>query len=171
MTVLYLAFLRSDDPLKPITVYFAGVSDKTIIETKASQPSVVHLMSQWTGKRKWRRRNSVPSDFFHWFYSSILCDIHFGMNLFIGLFFSIFNFNEYSGSAFEVSATPTFNVSLDSLSSPVRATWNSYSDTCLGGTFDHLHAGHKVLLTVAALCTTRRLVCGIAGTYTYIFIV
>ena len=34
----------------------------------------------------------------------------------------------------------------------------------LGGTFDHLHIGHKLLLTVAALCATRRLVIGVTDT-------
>ena len=35
--------------------------------------------------------------------------------------------------------------------------------TALGGTFDHLHAGHKILLTMAAWITTRRLIVGITG--------
>lgn len=34
----------------------------------------------------------------------------------------------------------------------------------LGGTFDHLHIGHKLLLSVAALCTTRRLIVGVTST-------
>jgi len=33
----------------------------------------------------------------------------------------------------------------------------------VGGTFDHLHAGHKVLLTVAAALATRKLVVGVSG--------
>ena len=32
---------------------------------------------------------------------------------------------------------------------------------CLGGTFDRLHPGHKVLLTVACLVASERLVVGI----------
>ena len=39
----------------------------------------------------------------------------------------------------------------------------SYSATCLGGTFDRLHNGHKLLLSVAALVTRDRLVVGVTG--------
>ena len=35
--------------------------------------------------------------------------------------------------------------------------------TALGGTFDHLHAGHKILLTMSAWITTKRLIVGITG--------
>lgn len=31
----------------------------------------------------------------------------------------------------------------------------------LGGTFDHLHNGHKLLLTQALLCSDQKIVCGI----------
>ena len=33
----------------------------------------------------------------------------------------------------------------------------------LGGTFDHLHAGHKVLLTLAVYLSTKRVVIGVSG--------
>jgi len=32
----------------------------------------------------------------------------------------------------------------------------------MGGTFDHLHAGHKVLLTVSAVLASESVVCGLA---------
>lgn len=38
-----------------------------------------------------------------------------------------------------------------------------YSHVAVGGTFDHLHAGHKILLTMTAWVTGKRLVCGVTG--------
>ncbi|CCE61630.1 hypothetical protein TPHA_0A05560 [Tetrapisispora phaffii CBS 4417] len=40
-------------------------------------------------------------------------------------------------------------------------TENQYSVSALGGTFDHLHDGHKILLTVASFLTEHRLIVGI----------
>lgn len=36
-----------------------------------------------------------------------------------------------------------------------------FSRTALGGTFDHLHSGHKILLAIAAFLTTSELVVGV----------
>jgi pantetheine-phosphate adenylyltransferase len=33
----------------------------------------------------------------------------------------------------------------------------------VGGTFDHLHPGHKILLSVTAYLCSRKLICGITG--------
>ncbi|KAJ1908509.1 hypothetical protein LPJ81_000010 [Coemansia sp. IMI 209127] len=41
--------------------------------------------------------------------------------------------------------------------------WTSYPHVALGGTFDHLHVGHKILLTAGALAATKRIVCGISA--------
>lgn len=38
-----------------------------------------------------------------------------------------------------------------------------YSEVCMGGTYDRLHVGHKLLLSHAALVTSGRLFCGIMG--------
>jgi len=48
-----------------------------------------------------------------------------------------------------------------SLESPPSLT--QYSDVVLGGTFDHLHIGHKILLSVAALLSTQSLVIGLTA--------
>lgn len=40
---------------------------------------------------------------------------------------------------------------------------SSVKVAALGGTFDHLHAGHKILLTLSAWITTERLIVGITG--------
>ena len=39
----------------------------------------------------------------------------------------------------------------------------AYEEVVLGGTFDRLHAGHKLLLSAAALCATRRVLVGVTG--------
>ncbi|SCV71625.1 BQ2448_3213 [Microbotryum intermedium] len=39
-----------------------------------------------------------------------------------------------------------------------------YPVVALGGTFDHLHAGHKILLTLAASLTMRKLIVGVTDT-------
>ena len=36
--------------------------------------------------------------------------------------------------------------------------------TLVGGTFDHLHPGHKILLSITAYLSSRKLICGITGT-------
>ena len=33
----------------------------------------------------------------------------------------------------------------------------------LGGTFDHLHAGHKILLSMAAWISQRKVIVGVTG--------
>jgi len=38
-----------------------------------------------------------------------------------------------------------------------------YPVTAIGGTFDHLHAGHKILLSMAAWITGQKLIIGITG--------
>ena len=38
-----------------------------------------------------------------------------------------------------------------------------YNSVALGGTFDHLHSGHKLMLSLASLLTADRLLCGITA--------
>ncbi|CAL9729500.1 phosphopantetheine adenylyltransferase [Monosporozyma unispora] len=38
---------------------------------------------------------------------------------------------------------------------------NKYSVCALGGTFDHIHDGHKILLTMSAFLTSKRLIVGL----------
>ncbi|KAG2177950.1 hypothetical protein INT43_003197 [Umbelopsis isabellina] len=37
-----------------------------------------------------------------------------------------------------------------------------FENVALGGTFDHIHSGHKILLTMSALLTSKRLFCGVS---------
>ncbi|PJF19036.1 hypothetical protein PSACC_01147 [Paramicrosporidium saccamoebae] len=57
------------------------------------------------------------------------------------------------------------NITLPSLSSPPQTLreyrTSQYPVVAIGGTFDHLHAGHKLMLSVAALLATERIVVGI----------
>jgi hypothetical protein len=54
--------------------------------------------------------------------------------------------------------------------SPTQHALQKYKHTCVGGTFDHLHAGHKLMLTASALITTERLTVGLSGTLTPLFL-
>lgn len=45
---------------------------------------------------------------------------------------------------------------------PSQDQKESFSGVVLGGAFDHLHAGHKILLTMAAFLCTDRLTCGVS---------
>ncbi len=38
-----------------------------------------------------------------------------------------------------------------------------YPVVALGGTFDHLHAGHKILLSMAAWITDEKVIIGVTG--------
>jgi hypothetical protein len=40
-----------------------------------------------------------------------------------------------------------------------------FDNVVLGGTFDHIHSGHKILLTMSALLASKRLFCGVSGEY------
>ncbi|KAG0262232.1 hypothetical protein BG011_000206 [Mortierella polycephala] len=50
---------------------------------------------------------------------------------------------------------------IDSSVSHSKVREGQYSDVALGGTFDHLHAGHKILLSMTAWITSHRVVCGV----------
>jgi len=40
---------------------------------------------------------------------------------------------------------------------------SKFAHVCLGGTFDRLHNGHKILLSMSALLTNKMLFCGVSG--------
>ena len=48
-------------------------------------------------------------------------------------------------------------------SGPLHGSWPVAGTVALGGTFDHLHIGHKLLLSVAALCAQERLIVGVTS--------
>ena len=41
---------------------------------------------------------------------------------------------------------------------------STYPVVALGGTFDHLHAGHKILLSMAAWIADEKVIVGVTGT-------
>jgi phosphopantetheine adenylyltransferase len=38
-----------------------------------------------------------------------------------------------------------------------------FEKVAVGGTWDHLHAGHKILLTMTAFISRHEVVCGVTG--------
>jgi phosphopantetheine adenylyltransferase len=40
---------------------------------------------------------------------------------------------------------------------------NVYNRVACGGTFDHFHSGHKILLTAAILLATEEVIVGVSG--------
>jgi phosphopantetheine adenylyltransferase len=61
-------------------------------------------------------------------------------------------------------------ISLNASADPVKIQpynlhkdWLEYPETVLGGTFDRLHNGHKIMLTIAVLVTIRRIEIGVTG--------
>ncbi|CDZ97084.1 Predicted nucleotidyltransferase [Phaffia rhodozyma] len=59
-------------------------------------------------------------------------------------------------SSLSLSATP------ESQSTTSTDCSTTFPVVALGGSFDHLHAGHKILLTMAALITSRKLIVGVS---------
>ena len=62
---------------------------------------------------------------------------------------------------------PPLDVEGDDTSDQTDSSLNSlppiYDVSIIGGTFDHLHAGHKILISVAAWITERKLIIGTTG--------
>ncbi|KAF9154579.1 hypothetical protein BG015_000562 [Linnemannia schmuckeri] len=50
---------------------------------------------------------------------------------------------------------------IDSTLPHTKVQEGQYGDVALGGTFDHLHAGHKILLSMTAWISSHRVVCGV----------
>lgn len=66
-------------------------------------------------------------------------------------------------TAFHVDE-PVDSIPVQSIVQQANKIPASVKVTALGGTFDHLHVGHKILLTLSAWITTERLIVGISGT-------
>lgn len=54
-----------------------------------------------------------------------------------------------------------YNHNHTTISSSLSTVFPRYNNVVIGGTFDHLHSGHKILLTVAILTCTQKLVIGL----------
>eukprot|EP01100_Stratorugosa_tubuloviscum_P001938 TRINITY_DN1442_c1_g1_i1.p1 TRINITY_DN1442_c1_g1~~TRINITY_DN1442_c1_g1_i1.p1 ORF type:complete len:362 (+),score=108.61 TRINITY_DN1442_c1_g1_i1:48-1088(+) len=63
----------------------------------------------------------------------------------------------------KLNLNSTNNQSIEIINSNEDIKFEMFDNVVLGGTFDHLHAGHKVLLGCAAAITNKRIVIGITG--------
>lgn len=61
------------------------------------------------------------------------------------------------------TATSLSDVILPSFSSFTKSKPPFYPVVALGGTFDHLHAGHKILLSMGAWIATEKLIVGVTS--------
>lgn len=59
-----------------------------------------------------------------------------------------------------ISAPPSRNLGTSSFETPP-----SFPVVALGGTFDHLHSGHKILLSMAAWIATEKVIVGVTGKF------
>ncbi|TPX59924.1 hypothetical protein PhCBS80983_g02118 [Powellomyces hirtus] len=66
---------------------------------------------------------------------------------------------ESPSASADTGASAEPSTTTGTLSSATRPL--AYDNVAMGGTFDHLHAGHKILLTAAAWLTGKRLICGV----------
>jgi bifunctional ADP-heptose synthase (sugar kinase/adenylyltransferase) len=55
--------------------------------------------------------------------------------------------------------------SLDNQDTFMPKSRDKHQVAALGGTFDHLHGGHKILLTMAACITAKRLIVGLTSEF------
>ncbi|KAJ1678114.1 hypothetical protein EV182_004745 [Spiromyces aspiralis] len=90
--------------------------------------------------------------------------------------FDLYGFFEYHGEAadddWHTGLGPSVGESFDrdnSNTGSIAGCWFEHS--ALGGTFDHLHAGHKVLLTMAAYASRVQMTCGISGKYLRFYLI
>ncbi|SCZ89049.1 BZ3500_MvSof-1268-A1-R1_Chr1-1g00919 [Microbotryum saponariae] len=71
----------------------------------------------------------------------------------------------------DIEPTPMEQTLRDDLGSDHAEKEDYYPVVALGGTFDHLHAGHKILLTLAASLALRKLIVGVTGGVSFFHIV
>ena len=87
------------------------------------------------------------------------------------------NWNQQRNEAFEVHKLVVAEQETTLSSSSLSTDDYNYNDngqvfdkTIVGGTFDHIHAGHKILLTMTALLASKTIYVGVTGKYIYIYI-
>ena len=82
------------------------------------------------------------------------------------------NWNQQRNEAFEVHklAVAEQERTLSTDDCNYNDNGQVFDKTIVGGTFDHIHAGHKILLTMTALLASKTIYVGVTGKYIYIYI-
>jgi hypothetical protein len=142
-----------DRPLLDVIVLVDGLMEKTLLRDKISK--IILLDGEGLGKRDEKRALTEG-----------YCSIH--------LFIYTAETIRFLDTDPEPRAVTHFTKGLrgDNSTSSSNSTGveqekqdKRHDVAALGGTFDHLHGGHKILLTMAVAITKRRLVIGLTSEY------
>ncbi|KAK1223947.1 hypothetical protein PQX77_013168 [Marasmius sp. AFHP31] len=133
LTYVYVQASRDDQPLLEIDVILRGLDEELNITTADEGELAVDAVYRVSG-------------------DTILIPLPTELLSLPQIFVDPVVDDSRSVGSSQDSPSPTTSIAGD------RST---YTVTALGGTFDHLHSGHKILLSMAAFVTSRRIIVGV----------